>query len=54
MKKKGVYYKCTYIHLNIWKYNNAETSKTIALDLYTQLYKDFPKYTYKNYIDDLS
>ena len=43
-----------YIHLNIWKYNNAETSKTIALDLYTQLYKDFPKYTYKNYIDDLS
>ena len=43
-----------YIHLSLWEYNQSETSKSIALDLYTRLYKDFPKEIYKKYIDSLS
>jgi predicted ATPase len=43
-----------YIHFNLWKYANIESSKSIALKLYKHLYKNSPTYLYKNYIDLLS
>ena len=43
-----------YIHFNLWKYAKLKKSKAIALNLYQKLYKRFPKYSYKIYIDKLT
>ena len=43
-----------YIHYNLWEYDKLESSKKLALDLYTDLYKKYPKKIYKDYIDNLS
>ena len=43
-----------YIHFNLWEYAKLEKSKAIALNLYQKLYKKFPKYSYKIYIDKLT
>ena len=43
-----------YIHYNLWEYNKLESSKKLAFDLYTNLYKKSPKKIYKDYIGNLS
>ena len=43
-----------YMHYNLWFYAQIESSKTIALKLYENLYDKFPKYSYKLNIDKLS
>tara|TARA_B110000263_G_scaffold67177_1_gene58134 strand:- start:160 stop:3726 length:3567 start_codon:yes stop_codon:yes gene_type:complete len=43
-----------YIHYNLWQHDNLESSKKSALNLYSSLYKKFPKKIYEDYINDLS
>ena len=43
-----------YIHFNLWEYAKIDTSRSIALKLYENLYEKFPKHIYKICIDRLS
>lgn len=42
------------IHFELWKINQYKKSKTIAIKLYSELYKDAPKFKYKYRLDEMN